>query len=142
MAVSVLIGQMMTRSPETSPANSLNNSRNQIERPSPEKAIEDYYEDINNGQYRAAWERLPEGLQKDEDLHPNGYFSYVNWWETIDSVELKDLNIAEDNPDTAKVDVELAYNKNDGKVSSQKLQFSLFWDYDGDKWMFAKIRAK
>ncbi|MGB3694913.1 MAG: serine/threonine-protein kinase [Spirulinaceae cyanobacterium] len=138
---SVVIGRMMTRSPEAPPVKSLSNSNNQIQRPSPEKAIEDYYNDINNGQYRAAWERLPAGLQNDKDLHPDGYFSYVNWWETIDSVELQDLEIAKNNPDTAKVDVELIYNKNDGKVSSQKLQFSLFWDYDNDKWMFAKIRA-
>ncbi len=139
---SVAIGRLITRSPETSPVESFTNSSNQTQRPSPQKAIEDYYEDINNGQYRAAWERLPQGLQNDQGLHPEGYFSYVNWWETIDSVDLQDLNVVENNPDTAKVDVQLVYNKNDGKVSPQKLQFSLFWDYDNNQWMFAKIRAK
>ncbi len=139
---SIAIGYMMTRSPENQPANPLDNSGNQIKRPAPEKAIEDYYNDINNGQYRAAWERLPEGLQNDQDLHSDGYFSYVNWWGTIASVNLQNLNLVENNSDTAQVDVQLAYKKSDGTVSPQNLHFSLFWDYDTNKWMFAKIIEK
>ena len=139
---SIVIGYMMTRSPENQPVNPLNSSSNQIQRPDPKKVIEDYYNYINNGQYRAAWERLPEGLQSDKDLHSDGYFSYVNWWETIASVNLQNLDVVENNSDTAQVDVQLAYNKSDGTVSPQNLHFSLFWDYDTNQWMFAKIIEK
>jgi serine/threonine protein kinase, bacterial len=79
-------------------ANTLNTSQ-----PSPESEVLNYYNDVNSHRYQSAWDRLPIKLQENKNIHPNGYASFTSWWQTVESVDVKQVSIIEKNVNNAKV---------------------------------------
>ncbi|MBX9253999.1 serine/threonine protein kinase [Desmonostoc muscorum CCALA 125] len=116
-------------------------SSQQINRPSPEQAVEDYYETINNGQYQNAWNLLSSSYQNNKRLHPNGYLSYVDWWGgQVQSIDVEQVSLVETNSETATVDAQLKYFLKNGKQSPSSVRFSLLWDQGNSRWVVSEAK--
>jgi hypothetical protein len=105
-----------------------------------EEEVRNYYSNINNGRYQAAWDRLPTALQTDEDIHPNGFKSFEKWYESMSSVDVKEVNVAESNSDSAEVNARVGYNFKDSRTVSNSLRFLLSWDSQAEKWRIEEIK--
>ncbi|MBE9042004.1 serine/threonine protein kinase, partial [Oscillatoriales cyanobacterium LEGE 11467] len=106
------------------------------DRPSPEQAIRSYYETLNGDRYRTAWGMLSKSLQRNRDLHPNGYSDYSTWWDSVDFVEIEQISPMEVDRDSARVGTQLKYHMKTGNISPLSLQIELVWDDRGDRWLY------
>lgn len=52
----------------------------QIDRITPEKAVQNYFETINKRDFQTGWNQLSPSYQNNKRLHPDGYLSYIDWW--------------------------------------------------------------
>jgi hypothetical protein len=108
--------------------------------PSPEEAVHKYYSTLNQGQYNLAWEQLSEELRNNRKLHPNGYYSYRDWWSTVRKVELRSVELVNKDFPEAAVDVKLTYILKTGQLSNQSLQLFLFWNAQEEQWNINKAK--
>ncbi|BAY86829.1 serine/threonine kinase [Calothrix parasitica NIES-267] len=107
-----------------------------IQQPSPAKTVENYYLNINQGQYKTAWNQLSAEFKDNKGLHPNGYFSYLSWWRgKVKNVNIQQINILEANVDTATVDASLDYLMKNGRIINQSVRFFLSWDEQNRRWV-------
>ncbi|BAZ01380.1 serine/threonine kinase [Tolypothrix tenuis PCC 7101] len=106
------------------------------DRPSPEAAIQNYYANINQGQFQTSWNLLTPSLQNNRKLHPNGYLSYIDWWGgRVQSVDVTQVSLVQANAETATVDASLRYYLKNGKVTPASVRFSLLWDAQNSRWV-------
>ncbi|MFN6537655.1 MAG: protein kinase domain-containing protein [Nostoc sp. EkiNYC01] len=127
--------EVVQQTPQQSPQQTTS-TQQQINRPSPEQAVEDYYKTINNGEYQDAWNLLSPSYQNNKRLHPNGYLSYVDWWGgQVGSVDVEQVSLVETNSETATVDAQLRYFLKNGKQSPSSVRFSLLWDEGNSRWV-------
>jgi serine/threonine-protein kinase len=113
----------------------------QIDKPSPEEFVRNYYATINQGEYQAAWNQLSPNYQNNRRLHPNGYLSYVDWWGgQVQQVEVKQVSLLETGTQTATVKAQLKYLLKNGKKAPGSVNFSLLWDAENSKWVVADAR--
>ncbi|BAZ11949.1 serine/threonine kinase [Calothrix sp. NIES-4071] len=126
--------QQQTRvdSNQTSPNTSL---------PSPNTEVVNYYNNINSGRYQSAWDRLPRTLQENTNLHPNGYASFVSWWETVKSIDVQQVDVIQTNSNNAIVNTRLVYNMKAGNTKPVSLSYTLSWDNQTQKWKFIRIKS-
>ncbi|MDY6898172.1 MAG: protein kinase [Cyanobacteriota bacterium] len=107
-----------------------------IEQPSPAKTVENYYLNINQGQYKTAWNQLSPQFKDNKRLHPNGYFSYLSWWRgKVKNVNIQQITILEANIDTATVDASLNYLMKNGRIIDSTVRFFLSWDEQNRRWV-------
>ncbi|MCJ8280257.1 MAG: serine/threonine protein kinase, partial [Rivularia sp. ALOHA_DT_140] len=110
--------------------------RPQIEQPSPAKTVENYYLNINQGEYKTAWNQLSQQFKENKGLHPNGYFSYLSWWRgKVENVNIDKIEILEANIDTAIVDASLNYLMKNGRIIPKSVRFFLSWDAPNRRWV-------
>ncbi len=107
-----------------------------IEQPSPIQTVENYYLNINQSQYKTAWNQLSQQFKDNKRLHPNGYFSYLSWWRgKVKNVNIEQINILEANTDTAIVDASLSYLMKNGRIIPKSVRFLLTWDAQNRRWV-------
>ncbi len=112
-----------------------------VNRPSPEQALQNYFLTINQGQYPTAWNQLSPNYQNNKRLHPNGYLSYIDWWERqVQKVDVERVSLVEASTETATVDTQLQYQMKTGKVVPGSVRFSLLWDAENNKWVIADTK--
>ncbi|MFH7025916.1 MAG: protein kinase [Heteroscytonema crispum UTEX LB 1556] len=112
-----------------------------VDRLSPEKAVQNYYATINQGEFKAAWNQLSPNLQSNKKLHPNGYLSYIDWWGgKVQSVDVEQVSILEANPETATVNAQVKYLLKNGKESPSNVRLSLLWDAENNRWVIGDAR--
>lgn len=75
-----------------------------VNRPSPEIFINNYYTKLNENNYTEAWSFLATELQENSTSHPKGYQSYIEWWEQINNINVEIISSSSQNK-TAKVKV-------------------------------------
>jgi hypothetical protein len=107
---------------------------------SPRKAIENYYAKINNHQYQDAWDIYPPAVKENKQLHPDGYNSFIDWWEKVDFVDINKLYIEEYNADSAIVNMSSKYRMKNGRKISVSLKFYMEWDNLNQDWKLIKIK--
>ncbi|AFY48848.1 serine/threonine protein kinase [Nostoc sp. PCC 7524] len=108
----------------------------EVDRPSPEQAVENYYATINQGEYQTAWSLLSPSFQNNRKLHPNGYSSYVGWWGgQVESVTVEAANLEEANAETATVNTRLTYFMKNGRQAPASVRFYLLWDAENNRWV-------
>ncbi|MBD2446722.1 protein kinase [Nostoc sp. FACHB-152] len=123
---------------ETPSAEEPSSTQPEVDRPSPEKFVQDYYATINEGQYQDAWNLLSPRYQNNQRLHPQGYDSYLGWWRgQVGSVSVEQVNLVETNAETATVDALLTYFMKSGKQVQGSVRFSLSWDTDNNRWVIS-----
>ncbi len=107
-----------------------------IQQPSPAQIVENYYVNINQGQYKTAWNQLSPAFKNNKRLHPKGYFSYLAWWRgKVESVDVQQISILEANTDTATVDASLNYLMKNGRTIASSVRFFLVWDAYNRRWV-------
>ncbi len=121
---------------ETIFAQSNSDSLNNVavrERESPANFVGTYYGKINYSEYETAWEMLSPNLQRDVSRHPQGYTSYLNWWQTVKLVE-GDVTLKETNTDTAVVDAKIRYVMKSGREVPSLVRVYLQWNSQKNNW--------
>jgi hypothetical protein len=113
---------------------------NNVYRPSPAKVITAYYSKVNNHEYRDAWNILPTALQKDKELHKNGYNSFIEWWHKVKYVSINRYSLAEADKESAVVNVWTDYHMNNGRKVAIPLKFYMSWNDTSQKWDITKIK--
>jgi hypothetical protein len=130
-SVSDNVSSSQTPTPENS---------NNVDRPSPGTAIKDYYIQINNKQYQTAWDIYPIAVKENKELHPDGYNSFIEWWDKVDYVNIDKVSVEEEIYDNAIVNISTRYKMKSGKVSPVKLNFYLNWNKENQRWYVTKIQ--
>jgi hypothetical protein len=99
----------------------------------PDKAIENYYQLINQRQYASAWTVLSPGFQtRRPDIN---YNTYTQWWNSVDFVEIGSIDIIEKSENKAIVNAKLKYlMKNGTQYDDKSGRFTVVLNSDG-KWL-------
>ncbi|ABA25067.1 hypothetical protein Ava_A0009 (plasmid) [Trichormus variabilis ATCC 29413] len=131
---------LVTTPPSVSPSPTPTNTF--ISRPLPTKLIEDYFAEINNDQYRNAWNILPVELQEDKKLHPNGYDSFLEWYKgKVDFINIHNISLVESNQNSATVKMKSTYDMKSGKKAPVNLKFYMIWNKSKQKWDISETKV-
>lgn len=113
-----------------------------IFRPSATKVIEDYFTKINNDRYSEAWNILPVELQENKELHPNGYYSFLEWYrDKVDFINIHNISLAESNSNYATVKMKSTYYMRNKRKYPVNLNFYLVWNENQQKWDISKTKV-
>ncbi|MEC4817937.1 MAG: hypothetical protein SAK29_32395 [Scytonema sp. PMC 1069.18] len=115
---------------------------NNVYRPSPEKVLETYYTKINNRQYQDAWQILPVEVQDNKELHPNGYNSFLEWWDKVNFVDIQNISLAESNQNFATVNLQSKYQMKSGRQAPINLNFYMKWNESNQRWDITSIKVE
>ena len=125
--------QLQTESPEPSPIT--------VSKPSAQQSLRDYYSTINGRQYQIAWNQLSSELRSSKTLHPDGFNSFVEWWEKVEQVKIQEVSSQESSTETATVALRVQYLMKSGRKVSHSLHFLLIWDATSQKWLIGKVKS-
>jgi hypothetical protein len=118
---------------------SQNNSyRTQSSRSSPATAINNYYINLNQSDYRNAWNTLSNNLRTNKKEHPKGYDSYLEWWQQVKYIDTQILG-ARNSGDSATVTVRCKYNFVSGRRSSATVKYYLLWSNASNTWKINRV---
>ncbi|GAX42598.1 serine/threonine protein kinase [Tolypothrix sp. NIES-4075] len=110
----------------------------QIDKPSPEQAVQNYFATLNQGEYQTSWKKLSPSFQSDKAIHPDGYLSYIDWWGgKVQNVDIEQLSLVEETTNTATVNSKLKYLLKSGKEVPESVRFSLIWDAESNNWLIS-----
>jgi serine/threonine-protein kinase len=110
----------------------------QIDKPSPQQALRNYFATINQGQYQSSWKQLSPSFQSDKAIHPDGYLSYIDWWGgKVQHVDIEQVSLVEETTNTATVNSKLKYFMKTGKEVPESIRFSLIWDAESNNWLIS-----
>jgi hypothetical protein len=105
------------------------------QRPLPTQFVEDYYQNLNNGNYQTAWNQLSTGFQQ----QGGGYSEYVTWWDSVREIRIGQIELIEQDSNEALVYAELMYVTNTGtNYEDTKTRIYLTWDFQSNTWLFEK----
>lgn len=111
----------------------------------PDQAVRQYYALVSQRRYDLAWSMLNDSFkQKFNCCAPNyNYTDYVNWWNSVSSVEFGNVRTVSQSGDRAVVYVEMIYVMNDGRRSSivGDPYIELVYDSSLNAWRFNDKRA-
>jgi len=111
----------------------------------PDQAVKDYYALVSQGRYDLGWSMLTDAFkQKFNCCAPNyNYTDYVKWWDSVNTVEIRNVKTVSQNGDKAVVYIEFAYLMNDGRRSSLigDPYIALVYDPTLNTWRFDDKRA-
>ncbi|MBD6615765.1 protein kinase [Komarekiella sp. 'clone 1'] len=128
--------------PSATPSSQLpSTTQPQADRPSPEQAVQNYFETINKREFQTGWNQLSPGYQNNKRLHPDGYLSYIDWWGgKVQSVDIEQVNLVQASAETATVNAKLKYLMNTGKVIPGSVRFFLLWDAQNSRWVVSDTK--
>jgi hypothetical protein len=105
-----------------------------VDRSSPEEAIKNHYQLINNRELDASWKDLSDSF-KVSNL-TKGEKEYKEWWEQVKTVEIISTTLLLQDRDRAIVRVGLKYTLTTGRVKNDtRDRIYLIWDDSNQKWL-------
>jgi hypothetical protein len=104
----------------------------------PAQAVQSYYQAVDANRYDISWPLLSNHFK---DLFnccaPNyNYSGYVNWWDSVDRVELRNVETVSQTGDRAIVYMELHYTMRSGGQSVDRSYIHLVYDPAAGGWLF------
>ncbi|MBD2456683.1 hypothetical protein H6G80_21710 [Nostoc sp. FACHB-87] len=100
--------------------------------PNPESFIRDHYILLNNREYSKTWNHLSSNFKNQS----RNYSEYQQWWNSVREIKIGDIRKIQQSSDTAIVDAELWYVKNDGKsYQDSKNRIYLLWNNVSNNWL-------
>ena len=107
-------------------------------RPSIESLVSNYYSQLNNGNYEDSWNTLSYELRNNKQDHPDGYNSYLKWWNLVSYVDAKIIE-SEHNDSDGIVKVRSKLKLHSGRVINSGVKYNLLWNSADQKWEIDKI---
>lgn len=102
-----------------------------------EQFIRMYFQEINSRNYETTWSLLSEAFKASRNSPQNGgYQGYVDFWNTMDRVEILEINILEQSSQSAEVFVVANYHYKNGVTTTGKQNFYFIYDFTGNTWLF------
>ncbi len=101
-----------------------------------------YYQRINARDYTTTWSLLTDGFKAAVNSEVSGgYAGYVNFWNTVQRVDIYNATVASWTGSYATVVVSMVYNYMNGYVNSSNQTFHLFYNSGRGTWMFDSAAA-
>lgn len=102
-----------------------------------EEFIRAYYEAINNRDYDYTWTLLSDEFQANaHGPSQGGYQGYVDFWNTVNEVEILEINIIQQNDSSATVFIRANYHYKAGYTTTSKSNFYFVFDKKRNTWLF------
>ena len=108
-------------------------------RSSPEKALKNYYQTLNNYEYQSAWNSLSSRSRQSTKAHPEGYKSYMDWWTQVARIDVLSTKLVSEDGFNSTVDSRLRYFTKSGREINQTLRFYFIWDTGSNRWLVNKV---
>jgi len=109
---------------------------------SPDQALRTYYDAINHRQYAHTWLRLAPQFKQArfccEDDGSYQFSRYRAWWELVATVEILDMHVLEQQPDTAVVQAAVRYTMHSGQMTEETHRFRLVLKPETQRWLIAE----
>ncbi len=109
--------------------------------PDPTQVVLKYYDALNRGEYQQAWNMLPFSLQNNKKIHPDGYYSFKNWFQKITPITLTNVysapKVAGSNIGIVNVQYSSLLN---GKPLSMTVRYELVWNESNQKWEISSVK--
>ena len=121
-----------------------NTGQNTGSLPPAEEAVRAYYDLVGSQRYDVTWPMLTDDFkQRFNCCRPNyNYTGYVEWWDSVDRVEVGRARTVSQNGNRAVVYTELTYIMNNGNRSATDSSYiALVYDANMGSWRFDDKRA-
>jgi hypothetical protein len=102
-----------------------------------EQFIRAYYQAINDRNYEFTWSLLSDKFKASaHGSEKGGYQGYVDFWNTLDRVEVLEINILEQSNQSAKVFVAANYHHKNGVTATSERNLHFIYDLIRNTWLF------
>jgi hypothetical protein len=102
----------------------------------PTQFIQDYYELISNKQYETAFSLLSNDFkERNHNSDSGGFQGYVDWWNSIDVVEVWSVRTDYEEGKSAKVIATIHYEPNSSSNYEDEVYFQLIYDSARNSWL-------
>ena len=102
-----------------------------------EEFVRFYYANINMRNYKLTWSFLtPKFINLANPPSEGGYQGYVDWWNTIDHVNVTEVDIITKDESSATIQVSAIYHYKKGITEKSILHFYLIFDSSRSTWLF------
>ncbi|MDY6902076.1 MAG: serine/threonine-protein kinase [Cyanobacteriota bacterium] len=101
---------------------------------SPSQAVINYYNIINNRDYRTSWNQLTSKFKREKSN--NSYSEYTNWWNQVQRVEVETARTITSTFNTATVEAKLKYQMKSDRVIPDAQRFKLVLNQVQNNWNF------
>ena len=108
----------------------------------PAASVAKYYQNINNRDFAKAWQQLPIDLQSNTTIHPQGYDSFVQWWDSVTAVDLNAMQTTQQTNQQAEVQINATYHMKNNRLQPFILRYILVWNETNQEWLIEKIRRR
>ncbi len=108
----------------------------------PAASVAKYYQNINNRDFAKAWQQLPIDLQSNTTIHPQGYDSFVQWWDSVTAVDLNAMQTTQQTNQQAEVQISATYHMKNNRLQPFILRYILVWNETNQEWLIEKIRRR
>lgn len=105
----------------------------------PEEFVRFYYDEIDKRNYVLTWSLLTPGfISMANPPSQGGYQGYVNWWNTVDRVDVTSVDIVTQSQDSATLIIRANYYYRNGVTTQSRQRFHLTFDASRHTWLFDK----
>jgi hypothetical protein len=109
--------------------------------PTPSNSVElfirTYFQAINSRNYETTWSLLSDAFKARTNSPQNGgYQGYVDFWNTVDRVEILETKILEQSSQSAEVFVVANYHYKNGVTTTGEQNFYFIYDFTRNTWLF------
>jgi hypothetical protein len=101
--------------------------------PVPEEFVRQYFQLIEQRDYSQTWAMLSDHYRQQNNS--TGYQPYVNFWNTIQSMSIGNVQPISQDPQSARLQAQLTFHFTGGKTSTQTITFSLVSDAASGSWL-------
>lgn len=102
-----------------------------------EQFIRTYFQEINSRNYENTWSLLSDAFKASTNSPQNGgYQGYMDFWNTVDRVEILEIKTLEQSSQSAEVFVAANYHYKNGVTTTGEQTFYFIYDFTRNTWLF------
>jgi hypothetical protein len=102
-----------------------------------EQFIRTYFQAINSRNYENTWSLLSDAFKASANSPENGgYQGYVDFWNSVDRVEVLEIRVLEQSNQSAKAFVVANYHYKNGVTTTGEQNFYFVYDSSRNTWLF------
>ena len=94
--------------------------------------ILNHYKKLNDRQYQQSWQELTSNFQNNKAIN---YSEYTNWWNKVDYIEIKKIDVMEQEEEQAIIEVSIKYKMKTGRsFYDTNNQILIIWNSQKEIW--------